>query len=118
MAATPKNGTYSFLGLQSGRTYSISAYNSDVANAKVLLSSRGLGGTSSDNFWKCPEDVKLFDYSEITGTADTNVRILTADDNVVQGAVLEKTSHVSTASQRPPLNLIFRKGTNFGALQA
>lgn len=118
MAATPKTGIFSFIGLQSGRTYNVSAYCSDVAAAKVLLSQRGLATTTSDNFWKTPEDVRLVDWTITAGLVDTNVLSITVDDSIVSGAILEKTAHVNTSPTRPLINMNIRKGTNFGAIQS
>jgi len=117
MAATPKNGVFTFVGLQTKRVYNVSVYLSDVANAKITLSSRGLAGTSSDTFWTAPEPVKMVDYSQTTGTADTDVLVLLSDDNIVPGSVLDYVSYVSTSSQRPPINVNFRAGAKIGAIQ-
>jgi len=116
MAATPKNGVFTFKG-RSGRIYNVSVYLSDVANAKITLSSRGKAGTSSDTFWTAPEPVVLIDYSQTTGTADTTVLTLLSDDNTIPGSVLDYVSHVSTSALRPPINVGFRPGAKVGAVQ-
>lgn len=117
MAATPKNGTFTFVGA-SGRTYNVDAYVSDVAAGKVTFNPNGPAGSASLTFYKIPENCTLVDFSMTTGTADTTNVTLQADDNTVPGAILRYIPHVSTNSQRPALRIRFQKGENFGATQA
>lgn len=106
MAATPKTGTLTFRG-QSGRTYTYSIYNSDVADAFVTWSLNGTAGTSSVNFVSAPENMELIDASFVTGIVDTTALLLYLDDAAIPGTLFQWANAVNTLQSRafPPLKI-------------
>jgi hypothetical protein len=118
MAAAPKSGTFLFKGLQSGRTYALDTYVSDVLAAGLNFDN-GSGATSTSLvYWKCPENVMLYDWSIPTGLTDTTNVVLTSDGAQVPNSRLRHANFVNTLATRPALNIQFRQGSNFGAIQA
>ncbi len=116
MAATPQNGTMTFVG-QSGRIYSINFYLSDVAAAAVRFSQTTKAGASSDTSVRLPENAVLRDIAVVTGTADTTSITLTSDGAIKNGAVFMYTPHLTTIANRPQISIGFEKGALIGALQ-
>jgi len=115
MVATPQYGSFVFQG-QSGKSYSIDLYVSDVNGAAINLDGGGGAGASSPQFWVAPENVVLKDYSQVTGTADTEKIRLTANGRPLSH-VLRYGVHLTSLATRPALNVGFSKGTQIGALQ-
>jgi len=115
MAATPQYGQMIFVG-QSGTTYAVDLYVSDVNSALVNWDGGGGAGTTSPTFWVAPENVTLRDYSMTTGTADTE-KLRLVVNNKPLGSVLRYVPHLSTNSNRPPLNIGFAKGAQISAFQ-
>jgi len=115
MAATPQYGSMIFKG-QSGKTYSIDLYVSDVNGAMINWDGGGGAGSSSPQFWVAPEPVVLVDYAQVTGTADTEKIRLTANGRPT-AHVLRYGIHVSTIATRPALSIGFQAGTQIGGLQ-
>jgi hypothetical protein len=95
MVATPKTGTLIFRG-RSGKAYSYSIYNSDVAAAFVTFATTGAAGTGSVNFITAPEDMVLEDISVVTGIVDTTSLVLWLDDGPVPGTVIQWANVVNT----------------------
>jgi len=116
MVATPQYCGFNFVGLQTGKTYSIDGYISDVNGASINLDSGGGASSTSSNYWVCPEDVALVDYSMITGTADTEKIRLTANGKPTF-SILRYTNHLTTLNNRPALNVRFKAGTQISAIQ-
>lgn len=116
MAPTPKKSVWTFVGLRSKRTYSIQAYNSDVANALVNWDAGAGAGASSPSEYRPPEDVKLIDVAIITGMADTTQERIIANNKPLD-VILDYTVQVSTSTARPKLNLNFKAGTAIRAIQ-
>jgi len=115
MAATPQYGAMFFIG-RSGKTYPIDIYVSDV-NAALINFDGGAGaGSSSPTFWIAPEDVVLRDYSQVTGTADTEKIRMVADGKPTTH-VLRYGVHLTTIATRPRLSIGFKAGTQISALQ-
>ena len=115
MVATPQYGQMIFQG-QSGTTYAVDLYVSDVNNGLVNFDGGGGAGSSAPTQWICPENVTLKDFSMTTGTADTEkVRLVV--NNKPTGSVLRYVQHVSTNSNRPVLNIGFAKGSQVSAFQ-
>jgi len=115
MAATPQYATFVFKGM-SGKSYVVDAYVSDVANAMVTFDGGAGSGASSPDFWTPPEDVVLVDYSQVTGTADTTKIRLTSNGRPT-GHILRYTIHLTSLNNRPQLQIGFRAGTRFSAIQ-
>ena len=113
----PENGVCTFIGA-SGKTYSVDFYVSDV-NATAVKFDSGSGATSSSlPFWKCPENVRLVDLAVHTGTTATLSLILTADGGNVPGQRFRLLQYLDTVATRPPINIGFRAGTNFGLTES
>ena len=115
MAATPKTGTMFFRG--SKGTYAISIYLSDVANASATWNAQGTSTSSSNQYWRCPEQVVLYDYAQVTGTADTTSISLQQDGATRSGNVLPYLAYLTSINTRPALNVTFPAGALIGAIQ-
>lgn len=100
--ATPQYCGFTFVG-QSGKTYSIDGYVSDVNGALINFDGGAGAGTASPTFWIAPENVTLIDYAQVTGTADTEKLRLVINGSP-KNSVLRYVPHVTTAATRPRLN--------------
>lgn len=116
MAAAPQSGTMSFTGVQTGRTYTIDVYFSDVAGANVNFDSGSGAGASSDKFWIAPENIVFKDLSIPTGMTDTT-KINIVANNVSTGNRLRFANFLNTIAFRPALSVPFRAGTKISAVQ-
>lgn len=115
MVATPQYGQMIFLG-QSGKTYAVDLYVSDV-NAGLINWDGGAGaGASSPTYWTAPENVTLVDYSQITGTADTEKIRLTVNGRPLMN-VLRYAVHLNSLNNRPKLSIGFRAGSQIAGIQ-
>jgi len=117
MVAAPQYATAIFLGLQTGKTYAVDMYLSDVANADVNWDSGNGAGASSLTYWKAPENVVFQDLAINTGMTDTTNIALTSDGAQIPGARLRFAQHVNTIATRPKLQIGFKMGSNVGAIQ-
>lgn len=118
MAATPQYGSMMFKGVQTGRTYVVDVYISDVL-ASPINWDNGSGATSTSLvYWKAPENVILYDFSVKTGLADTATFYMTSDGSQVASSRIRHANFVNTIATRPALNIGFRAGSNIGAIQA
>jgi len=118
MAAAPRYGTMMFRGMQTGRTYAVDVYLSDVA-AAPLTWDNGSGATSTSLvYWKAPENVMLSDFSVATGLTDTTNFVLTSDGAQVPNSRLRHANFLNSIATRPALSITFRQGSNIGAVQA
>ena len=113
---TPEIGTATFVG-RSGRAYTIDVYLSDVAAVAATFNPSGAAGTGSLQFWRCPEDMVLRDFSIITGLTATVGLTWLRDGAQIPGAMIRLANHLNTNPYRPTLNVMFAKGTNIGATQ-
>lgn len=116
MAAAPQYGTMTFNGVQTGRSYAVDVYLSDVAAANVNFDSGGGAGSSSDQFWIAPENIILKDFSVKTGLTDTT-KIHIVANGVGTGNRLRYANFLNTLAFRPALNVPFRAGTKVGSTQ-
>lgn len=118
MAAAPRYGTMMFKGVQTGRTYAVDVYISDVLAAQVTFDN-GSGATSSSLvYWKAPENVILYDYSVATGLTDTTNLFLTSDGAQIPNSRLRHANFLNSLATRPVLNIGFKQGSNVGSIQA
>jgi len=115
MVATPQYATFFFRGA-SGKTYSVDAYVSDVANALVTFDGGAGAGSSSPDFWTPPEDVVLVDYSMVTGTADTTKIRMTVNGRPTQH-IFRYTVFLTSLNNRPKISIGFRAGARVSAIQ-
>ena len=115
MVATPQYGQMIFIG-QSGKSYCVDLYVSDVNAALINFDGGGGAGSTSPTTWVCPENVTLVDFSMTTGTADTE-KIRLVVNNKPLASVLRYVQHVSTNANRPRLSQGFAKGSQVSAFQ-
>jgi len=113
--ATPEYGQMMFVG-QSGTSYGVDLYISDVNNGRVTFDGGAGAGSTSPTFWIPPENVILTDFSMTTGTADTE-KIRLCVNSKPMGTVLRYVPHLSTNSNRPPLRIGFKAGSQISAFQ-
>lgn len=116
MAAAARSGTMSFAGVQTGRTYTIDIYISDVVAALMNFDSGSGAGATSDQFWIAPENLVLKDFSIAAGITDTT-KINIVANNVGTGNRLRYANFLNTLAFRPVLNIPFRAGTKISASQ-
>ena len=116
MTATPKNATFTFVGLQTGKTYNVDVYCSDVANALATWSIGARAGTGTPNDWIAPEAVQLLDVSIETGMADTKALQLVLNQRPT-GDLFHYVLFVSTSPRRPAINIRALKGSRWQAIQ-
>lgn len=113
----PENGTMFFQGLQTGKTYAVDFYCSDVAAAAVTFELNGAAGAASQSFFTAPENMVLRDVSIATGlTAVTNC-IMTINGGIMPGAVIRFPNFLNTLNNRPKMALAFNAGAMIGARQ-
>lgn len=112
--ATAKNYTISFVG-GSGRTYQVSGYTADTAGSANTFNPSGQAGTGSLQYWRCPENVVMTDFSIPTGTTQVS-GYLTENGAVRNGTIVDYVSCVSTNPSRPRFNIPFTAGTLIGAV--
>jgi hypothetical protein len=111
MAATPKTGVVSFLGLSSNTVYQIPLYNADVNGTYCRLDNGGgtPGATGGENFVVFPESVRLVDCAFVTGIVDTaNLRVMV--DYSPTRYVVNWANYVNSLPTRIPLNIGFNAG--------
>jgi len=115
---TATYGTLMFKGLQTGRTYAVDVYISDVVAASVTFDSGSGATTTSLSYWKAPENVLLYDASIATGPTVMTTIIMTADAAQIGGNRIRIANFLNSLSARPVLSIGFKQGTNVGAIQA
>lgn len=115
-AAAPEYGTFTFIGLQSQRIYSVDVYYSDVVDA--LLNWDGGAGASatSPSSFTAPENLLLTDIALVAGVTDTT-KLQILRNNQPTGDFIRHVPHLTTNAMRPPLRLGFRAGTEVRAIQ-
>jgi hypothetical protein len=115
MAATPQYAGFTLVG-QSGKTYSLDAYVSDV-NAGLVNVDGGAGASSSSpTYWIAPENVTLIDYQQVTGTADTE-KIRVIINGRPTNNVLRYVPHLTTNATRPRLSIGIAAGAQLAFSQ-
>lgn len=116
MVATPQYASLFFKGLSTGKTYSIDAYVSDVAGAKVTFDEGAGAGAGTADFITFTENVTLTDFSIVTGTADTEKIRLVSGGSPTRH-ILRYALHLNTLATRPALTISFAAGTRISAFQ-
>ena len=109
-------GSATFVGTETGTTYTKDMYISDVANANVNFDS-GAGASSSSptEIW-FDEPVLLKDIAVDSGAATAVGLRLIANGNPT-GQVFRFDNHLFTNNNRPKLAVGFRAGSRIGFLQ-
>lgn len=118
MAAAPQKGTFTFLGLTSGRTYQKPFYNADVNGTlcRIEAGNGTPGSSGGQDYCAFDEPVRLIDVSIVTGTTDTlNMRLMT--NYQPTAFMFNNANHVNTLTSRPPVNIGFNAGTRISFMQ-
>lgn len=116
MVAAAQFSVFQFIGLNSGQTYNVDAYISDVANALVRFDAGSGSSATSPTEWIAPEPVSLVDVALVTGLTDTTkMDIVRA--NASTGNKLRYAMHLTTLAFRPKLNIPFAAGAKVSAVQ-
>ena len=116
MVAAPQSGTLFFKGVQTGRTYAVDIYVSDVVANSINFDSGSGASSGSDSFWIAPENVILNDLSIVTGLTDTTKISINAN-GVQTGNRLRYANHLNTLNNRPVLGVPFRAGSKIACSQ-
>jgi len=116
MVAAPQYGQMLFRGRSTGQLYATDIYVSDVNGASINFDSGAGASASSETFISFPEPVLLVDYSQVTGTADTEKIRITANSQPTPH-ILRYGVHLTTLNNRPVLNIPFKAGTRISAIQ-
>lgn len=115
---TPTYGTATFKGLQSGKTYAVDIYISDVVAASTTWDSGSGAGTGSLTFWKAPENVMLVDLSIATGPTVMTTLFPVANGGQIPGQRFRIANFLNTLAFRPQIQLGFKAGSLIGMTQA
>lgn len=116
MAAAPQNATLFARG-RSGKIYTVDVYLSDVANAQGNMNPSGAAGTGSLQYWRPEEDIKITDFSIVTGMTDTKGVNITYNGAIGTGRLLRYANQLNTLATRGSLNLFVPAGTLIGMIQ-
>jgi len=116
MGATPQYASMYFIGMKTGKTYSIDAYVSDVNGARINFDEGAGAGIGTADFITFDEPVQLKDFSIITGTADTEKIRLVAGGKPTRH-VLRYSLFLNTLATRPALAINFAAGSRISAFQ-
>jgi len=114
--ATPQYASLYFIGMKTGKTYSIDAYVSDVNGARINFDEGAGAGSGTADFITFDEPVQLRDFSIITGTADTEKIRIVAGGKPTRH-VLRYSLFLNTLNNRPQLSINFDTGTRISAFQ-
>ena len=115
MSATPQYCGFFFVG-ESGATYPVDGYVSDVNGGLVNFDGGAGASSTSPTVWKAPENVVLTDFSMVTGTADTE-KIRLIRNGRPTGHVLRYVPHLTSNASRPKLAIGLEKGVELSATQ-
>jgi len=115
---TTTNGTATFLGLETGKMYNVDVFISDVVGAPVTWGVSGNAVSTSQNFWRAPENVQLQDLSIVTGPTVMVALVPTSNDAVVPNYRFRIANFLNTLTTRPSITVGFASGRNIGMLQA
>ena len=100
--ASAQNGSLTFVGSQTGKTYLVDMYTSDAAAGTLsTFNPSGLAVAGSPAYWRAPENVILVDFAMHTGTTQTGM-VMTQDGAIKNGAVLNfqrKLTHAAKFSK-------------------
>lgn len=116
MVAAPQMATMTFIGRQTGQTYSKDVYLSDVVAGLVNWDSGAGASANSETFWTPPEAVVMRDFSILTGMTDTTAMQITKN-GVPSGNILRYANYLNTLNSRPPMMIAFPAGTKIGLIQ-
>ena len=114
---TPETGVITFRGLNTGRTYSLSFYSSDVVGANMTFNSNGIAVAGSQTFWNTPEDVIVDDISIITGMTVTTTGMFMVND-VSTGNIFAIANIINTLAYRNFPHISIARGKKFTIIQA
>jgi len=113
---TAGNGTLTFRG-QSGKSYNINFYSSDVIGAFVTFNLNGLAVAGSQTFYLLPENVVLTEVSFVSSnTVSTGWIVQSNDANT--GNVIQIAAQLTTLANRQKPMIPMQAGRKFALLQA
>lgn len=110
------NGFLVFRG-QSGRSYNISTYISDVLAASCTFNLNGVAVAGSQNFYLLPENCTLTDFTVASGAATTTTLVVQIND-ANTGNVIGLAANLSSLNTRQNPNIPFGKGMKLTLIQA
>lgn len=111
---TATYGTAMFKGVQSGKTYPVDMYISDVVGAPITWDS-GNGATSTSlGFWRAPEQVVLYDLSIATGPTVMTQLVPTSNGGPIGTFTFRIANFLNSLATRPSIALGWDKGSNVG----
>lgn len=114
---TPTYGTAMFRGA-SGKTYAVDFYIADVVGSSVKFDNGSGASSTSLSFWRCPENVLLYDISLATGPTVMTTMFPTANGAQIGNFRFRIANFLNTLATRPALAIGFRGDTNFGMTEA
>lgn len=110
-----QNGTFVFVGIKSGQTYTVDTYIPDAVATKLTFNPSGLAASTSTDYWKAPEDCYLVD---ISGAAPTAVgATITLSGALYTGKTFRWANQLATLSTRMKHKIFIPAGEQVGALQ-
>lgn len=113
--AAAQNGSMTFIGQQTGKTYIVDYYTADTGTGVLgTFNPSGAAGASSLTYWRAPENVMLIDFAMHTGTTQTGL-VLLMDGAIKNGGVLRYAQFLDTIASRPKLAIPFPAGSLIGA---
>jgi len=113
---TAGNGSLYLRG-NSGKTYSLNFYSSDVIGSPVTFSLQGVAGTASSNFYILPENCQIMDISFVSSNTVTTNLSLNINDQPI-GVVIPLASVLTTLATRFVPKTPLPSGRKFSILQA
>jgi len=114
---TPTYLTCVFRG-DSGRIYNVDAYIADVVGSPVKWDSGSGAASTSNPFWKAPENGRIIDLSIVTGPTVMTSLVPTADGGQIPGNRFRIANFLNSLATRANINLGFKAGTNIGFIEA
>lgn len=110
-----QNGTFVFVGVKSGQTYTVDVYIPDAVATKLTFNASGLAASTSNDYWKAPEDCVLVD---ISGAAPTAVGgTITLSGALYNGKTFRWANQLATLSTRMKHKIPIPAGEQVGCLQ-
>jgi hypothetical protein len=110
-----QNGTMVFVGA-SGQTYTVDMYAPDATGTKLTFNGSGLSGSTSNDYWKAPENCTLVDVS-IAASPTAVGATLTLSGALYTGKTLRWANQLATLASRMKHRIPIPAGEQVGGLQ-
>ena len=114
MAAT--TGTMVFIGTQTGQTYTVDCQVPDAVATRWTFNASGLAVSTSDDYWKAPEECVLVDIS-MPGVPTAVGGILLFSGAIQSGRTFRWTNHDDGLNDRISYKIRIPAGEQVGILQ-